>query len=111
MIATRRSSPLTALATSLRSVVRAYSSHRRLEVRREREAEAMKLEVIEIATGKVVHSVPCDGETPGTRAFERLKMGVLNNIGRFDCRLSRGGNEFVDDRLGLDRFFLREAGS
>jgi len=33
--------------------------------------------------------------------------GVLNNIGRFNCRLSRGGDEEVDDRLDLDRYFAR----
>jgi hypothetical protein len=64
-------------------------------------------EVVEIATGKVVHVIPCPGETPGTGSWKRLQIGILNNIGRFECQLSRGGEEVEDNRLDLDRFFLR----
>jgi hypothetical protein len=71
----------------------------------------LRLEVVEIATGEVVHVVPCPNEVPGTHAFERVKRGVLNHIGKFDCRLSRGGHDVVDDRLDLRRYFVREAGA
>lgn len=71
------------------------------------------LEVVEIATGKVVHIVP-HSETGSN--VERLLRGLLNNVGRFDARLCRpidlvrypeqeGHTE--DNRLDTDRFFAR----
>lgn len=60
---------------------------------------APRIEVVSIQTG----------ETPGTFAMERVLLGVLNNVGRFDCRLSRGGSDRSDNRLDLDRFFARVA--
>lgn len=58
---------------------------------------------------EVVHVIPCPGETPGTESMQRVIRGVLGHIGKIDCRLSRGGQEEVDDRLDLDRYFVREA--
>lgn len=69
------------------------------------------MEVVEISTGAVVHIVECPGEIPGTRAWDRIRNGILNNVGRFDCRLSRGGHDEADDRLDLDRFFVRDSGA
>lgn len=66
-----------------------------------------RIDIVEIATGDVVHTVPCPGMIPGTRAAEAVLHGVLNHIGKFDCRLSRGGHDEVDDRLDLDRYFVR----
>lgn len=71
---------------------------------------SLRLEVVEIATGEVVHTVPCSGETPGTHAMDRLLRGVLNNVGRFDVRLTRGGDDGEDNRLDTDRYFVRQAG-
>lgn len=68
-----------------------------------------EIQIVEIASGAVIHRVPCNDSDTTSRAAERRLNGVLNNIGRFDCRLSRGGENAVDDRLDLDRYFARYA--
>lgn len=71
---------------------------------------SLEIQIVEIASGAVIYRIPCnDDDDDHSRAAERRLNGVLNNIGRFDCRLSRGGEEEVDDRLDLDRFFARYA--
>jgi hypothetical protein len=64
------------------------------------------IEIVEIATGAVVHTVPCPGESEAS--IRRWVLpGLLNHIGKIDCRLSRGGYDEVDDRLDLDRYIAR----
>jgi hypothetical protein len=71
-----------------------------------------RFEVVEIKTGKVVHI--CPHQEVGSNV-QRVMLGLMNNIGRFDARLSRpfdperypeqeGYHE--DNRLDTDRFFV-----